>query len=469
MSVFTEHLPDHNPQWVFTDQNKTLRKAYEKDSIPRIAQISSIVSPLANKVNETSVLHQLIKIVKYSASYLVILWDNLKAKDIVHYASAFSDTIKTLGVVNGIKTIIENGAVQDLKGIPLHQRNLAIAHGFFETLSGGLSFINLLDQFNLLGIAEASLSIGSITLLPLRIAGDGIELIKSGLEIANGAFRLYETNTLRTKLKARKKQFSTKKSGDIATFLKNHLAEMEIKQTNALADVKALETRIQDTHDQTEQALKDYTLAKATLKKDKSFFKIATRIKLHKKESALFAIKKEHDQVHKECETLRSKFEARAIKWKVWDALENHHEALITDHNHQARIDSDGNPEEFKIDPQDPLGRLIKHKKEKWKTQLSNCAWSNVIDGFGISLHTVMATTVVASSVLAITGIGAIPALVAMASMSLLVSFGGLAFELLKDYREPHDVPKTNFDDYMPDPLALGFSIHPDPVNPTYI
>lgn len=469
MSIFSERLPDHTPQWLFDDQHKKLRKAYEKDSIPRLAQVSSIISPLANKVNETSVLHQFIKIIKYSVSYIAILWENLKAREIVHYANVFSDTIKTLGIVNGIKTILENGAVKDLKGIELHERNIAISHGVLETISGGFSFINLLDHFNLLGIADLSLSIGSLTLLPLRVIGDGIELLKGGMEIANRGLRIYETNHLKTKIKAKKKQFSLKDSGDIEGFLKTHLLEMEQKQTDALANIKAMELHIQDTHDQTDLALQAYMHAEKAHKNNKTAIKISSWLKLHRKESDLFAVKKEHDQVTRECEALRSKFEARALKWTVWNALENHHTALIDDHNHQARLDIDGNLEKFTIDAEDPLSRLIKHKKEKWKIQLNNCSWSNAIDGIGISLHTVMATTVIASSILAMTGIGTIPALIAMASMSLIVSFGGLALELLEDYRNPHDVPQTDFDDYMPDPTRFGFSIHPHPTKRVYI
>lgn len=472
MSIFSEKLPDHHPQWLFDSQKSKLKKAYEKDSIPRLAQVSDIISPLANKLNDTSVLHQFIKIIKYSVSYVAILWENLNSREVVHYCGAFSDAIKTLGIVKGIKTVIENGAVQDLKGIRLHERNLGIAHGVFDTISGGFSLINLLDHFKLLGIADLSLSIGSVTLLPLRLVGDGIDLIKSGIEIANGALRLYETNELRTKINTRRKQFTLKESGDIAGFLKNHLAEMEQKQIDAFAKVNALEIRVVNTHDLTEQALQAHTQAEQDHQANKvlgGITRIKSAWKLHKKEVELFAAKKEHDQVVKECEGIRSKFEARALKWTVWSALDAHHTALVTEHTHAARVDVNGEPEKFSIDAQDPLSRLIKHKKEKWKTQLSNCGWSTAIDGIGISLHTVIATTIVASSVLALTGVGAVPALIAMASMSLIVSFGGLALELLKDYRSPHEVPKTDFNDYLLDPTRMGFSIHPDPVNPVFI
>lgn len=472
MSVFSEKLPDHNPQWLFDENNKNLKKlkkSYAKDSAPKLAQVSDLISPLANKVNETSVLHQFIKLVKHSTECVIILWENLKAKEAFLYCSVFSDAIKSLGVVNGIKTIIQNGAVQDLKGIKLHERNLGISYGFFETISGGFSFINLLDHFKLLGIAELSLSIGAIPLLPFQLAGCGIDLIKSGIEVANGALRIYQTNESKTKLKAKKKQFRTNKTGDIDAFLKNHLAEMEQKQTNTLNNVTVLEGRIKDTHASTDKALQDYTKAAKDFKDDKSVIKTTSRWEFHKKEAALFAAKKEHDQVIMECESLRAKFEARALKWTVWSALDAHHIALLTDHKHAAVLDVNGNLAKFTLDDQDPLKRLVNHKQEKWKKQLSNCNWSTALDAVGISLHTVMSTTIVASSILALTGIGAVPALLTMASMSLLTSFGGLALELLKDYRSPHDVPKTNFNDYKLDPTKHGFSIHPDPVNPTYI
>lgn len=460
MSIFSEKLPDHNPQWLFDKKNKKLKKSYTKDSVPRLTQVSDIISPLANKVNETSILHQFIKIIKYSTEYVVIFWENLKAKQVFQYCSVFSDAIKTLGVVNGIKTVIQNGAVQDLKGIKLHERNLGISYGFFETVSGGLSFINLLEHFKLLEIAELSLSIGSVTLLPLQLAGSGIELIKNGLEIANGALRIHETNKRRTHLDAKRKQFRTKKTGDIDAFLKSHLAEMEQKQTQAFINVKVLEDRIKDTHTSTDLALQDYTKAATDFNNDKAIIKITSRWELHKKESALFAAKKEHDQVIKECEGLRSKFEARALKWTVWSALDAHHTALLTDHKDAAVLDADGNLAKFTLDDKDPLKRLIDHKQEKWKKQLSNCNWSTAIDAVGISLHTVMSTTIVASSVLALTGVGAVPALIAMASMSLFTSFGGLGLELLKDYRTPHEIPTTDFNDYKLDPTRLGIPLH---------
>ena len=459
MSIPSERLPDHNPQWLFDIQNKKLQKAYEKNSRPKLAKLVATLSPLAKKVNETSILHHFIKVIKYSTECVIIFSEKLKAKEIYKYCSTFSNTIKSFGLINGIRTIIENSSIQELKDIKFHERNLGISYGFFNTISGGLSFINLLDQFKLIEIANISLSLGPITLIPFQLACDGIELIKTGIEIATGCLRIYETSEKRSKIQIKKTQFSTKKSGNITAFLNHHIQEIKEKQTTTLTTICALELHSKETYKLTEKAFQNYKKAKSDHKINRS---LSAWLKCTQAKSILFANKNKHDKVLNKCENLRSKFEARTLKWKVWTALENHHTALLDDQHHK-------DPSHLTFDPNDPLARLLEHKKEKWKKQLNNCSWLTAIDAVGISLQTVISTTIVASSALALTGIGTAPALIAMAASLPLASFGNLALELLKDYKSPYDIPKTDFNTYKPNPIKLGYSIYPDRDNKVFI
>lgn len=445
-SIVLQEL-DIKSKWTLPEN---LQADYVSSKSSLIPGVRVILAPFANAAREIGIPNTFTKIAKNISQYFVTLNADASAKNLVNACNTFGDIVKVASFPKGVDDILSNAAKQDETGINLHQRNLGIASGFFQTIISGMAGVKLLNTFQAISIADISLALGTTTVLPFSVVTNGVEIVKNVVDITSKSLNIHETNIQDNKAKAKMKNFRTDKKTDnakIKAFLEAHIQEMEAKQAKAIeklnnqtdlqakaaAAAKATDNCQADIDEGIELDKPETNKIRKTLGKICLFFKEIS----HK--STLFAATDAYMKAYDaHIETTR-KFDARVIKLDDWKALQKH----FKDHHEKLVLDSNN-----KIDNTDPLNQLIAAKSTRWAAIRKNCGLANTKDGIGIAISVVATIGLIATIVLTFTGVGTIPVLLTMTSLWLILALAGLGSTLYSKYKKPVDIPTVNLNTY---------------------
>lgn len=439
-----------------------LNKKYDRSTTSKIPGVKVYLAPFSDAAREMNIPNTLVKIAKGIGQYFSTLEGSASAKEFVANCNIFNDVVKVFSFAKGVDDILTNVDKKNTKGIDLHQRNLGIASGFFQLIISGMAGAKLLNTFQLISLAKVAEALGTTTVLPFSVVGNGVEIIKNVIDITNKSLKVHKTNARRTELRKKHKNFKANRTDDtkdiansakIGAFLDSKIAGANLKNNAAIqkltaqtdliqaqADAQAADDKYQDTLKKL-AALNNPGVTK--------FHKAAKSISLNVtklvRQAALFEAKAVHDQVIDDYTKTKAKLDGRAVKLDAWTNVKDVFDANDNGNGSHIKRDTQG-----VLDDTDLLNQMIAVKTDRWKTIRKNCNLDNLKDGIGIAISVVATIGLIAAIVLTFTGIGTIPVLLTMTSLWLLISLAGLGSSLLAKYKKPAKVPGTDYAHFTP-------------------
>lgn len=419
------------------DLPDALKQKYTKPTTSSISNIKVYLDPFTSASKETGIPNSLVKIAKGVADFFSTLEDSVPAKNFITNCSIFGDFLKVFSMTKGIDDILVNADKKREKGINLHQRNLGIVSGVFQTVLGGMAGVKLLNTFQIISLAQISEALGTTAVLPFAAVTNGIDIIKNIVDITSSSIKLHQINVKNKKKRKYLKRFNTKaNSTKIGDFLKKHINQIETKQVSAEEKIKNLRTKASIRKLKAQDALNAYNTTNNSLNTAgiSNFQKFILGIKLARKEAALFKAMEAHEKNIEDFSNIREKYNSRFSKLESWTKARDH---FIIGNNSIPKRDI--------TDTKDPLNQLIADKQIKWKAQRENFKTDKRQEGLGITISVIATIILIASTVLIFSGIGTIPLLLTITSLGLIVSILGLGKTLLKKYTKPATVIPANF------------------------
>lgn len=446
MSVNLNPIP---AKWVLPD---TLNHKYSDATTSTLSGIKFYLAPFSDAARESGIPNTLVKIAKAIGQYFSILEASIPASNFVANCNIFGDIVKVFNITKGVDDIVTNADKKNLTGIDLHQRNLSIASGFFQTIISGMGGVKLLNTFQLISLAEISTALGTTVVLPFSVAASGVEIVKNVVDISNKSLKIHKTNARRSALRTKFKNFRVTKatkdvanSTKIAKFLDDHIKAIELNQAAAAKkledqlELPAVQANVQKASDEYQKTLDDIAALKLPgVSKVQKLAGFGLHFKKWRKETSLFEAKEAHDKVVEDYEKTRQKLAGRVVKLQAWTNVKHQFEANKANGITIKRTNTGV------LDDTDLVNQMISAKEKRWDTMRKNCNTDNLKDGVSIAISIVATIGLIATIVLTFTGIGTIPVLLTMTSLWLLVSIAGLGNTLLAKYKRPLVVPATN-------------------------
>ncbi len=445
----------HNPipqKWTLPAIPAGLNQKYTNATTSSIPGIRAYLAPFSDAARESGIPNTLVKIAKGIGQYFNTLEPSAAAKDFVGNCNIINDTVKVLNFAKGVDDILTNVDKKNAKGIDLHQRNLGIASGFFQLIVSGMGAAKLLNTFQVISLADISSALGTTTVLPFAVVGNGVEIVKNVIDITNKSLKVHKTRTRKAEIQAKHKNFKANKktgmndvanSAKIALFLDSQIAKIEqkddaaIQKLNDQTELNNAQAIAQKAADEYQEILDD--LADPAVSKLQKLIITLTAAKW-RQERTLFEAKAAYDQIVDDYTKTSAKLHGRVEKLDAWKNVKAQFDINARVVGPRIKRDANGI-----LDGTDLVNQMIASKTDKWKAIRKNCNLDNLKDGIGIAISVVATIGLIAAIVLTFTGVGTIPVLLTMTSLWLLVSLAGLGNTLLSKYKKPMAVPRTDY------------------------
>lgn len=316
-------------------------------------------------------------------------------------------TFKALGTIKSIKALVD--LAKESKGIPesaKHKHNLQVASSTMGVALGTLSGINLFDTVGVLTLSNISSSLG-LVLFPFSSFVGVLEIAKSSIDIAVSSYKIKDFDQKMEKIKGKKIEWKQEIGlSFVEKIIKKSQGKIEILDKGLVEKEMLVEStgkQLQDLIDEFKQHPHN-------------------KSELRAKASEYYAA----------CDDFDRTYDKKIVKQEKVRRWEKINLAI----QEKKILSSDAKLESFK---QEKLNKL---KVKKWNLNLDK-----IKEGLTVAQAVAMIVLTIASIILLATGVGAVPALVTMASIGLLLSISSVGLNIFKKYKKP----KPTFSVTVPD------------------
>jgi hypothetical protein len=361
---------------------------------------------------------------------------NANTRLAVTHLETFSDIIQLMNILPSIRTIVTESKRKTFSRDPVEAayekriRNLTIASSVLGIGVGTLVPLKMVNRFGALKFSEIAQSMGNFPVssggfaaFPFSSFFSVLELAEASVQIALAAENIKHLNKKVSKAKGKIHTWSGPLTSEWITKRITHLKSDKLKDIEETAKEQAsqaekLAEKVKVVGMKAAKLRKEIAKSesKNPLKKLAIFHKKLQLKRLEKKQVRL--IKRQHA----ECEGVEKNIAAYA---KVEKKVE--HWGKI-----QQAIDSGELTEPIT----NQLQKFQNQKMEKWKVKKENMRIEKTKHGLVISHRTIVIISLIASIILAATGVGIIPLLITTASLSLFLALYGLGINLYKKYKK---------------------------------
>lgn len=487
---FQTKLPAESPKWT-APLSKDVQSLYD-DTNSRFVVPKKVTAFLADIAKGSELINSIAKVFKNVATYHEAVTSDLTSKGIISQLGFFSDVIKTFGFFKGIHAILEKALEVDVEGSKLHQRNLGIASGVFQTIVGGTAGAKILNTLKLIDLAAFSSAIGSAAVFPFTVFSNSLDLVKNIVDLTLNSMKVDDANTkidaaednlaatkimhekidptkppnkkLDNLVQAKQAQATNPSVvlpdvfGNLDAFFTSHLQKMKDKQDAAHTKLTALETDVGTTSGSAATALQEYQNAsvakKAANAADDFWDKLKCNWNKRSARTALVNAKLAHDKACERRDQLKEKFIRRIGKHTVWTRAQQMFAAEIKDSSGAViksskelayTQDPSGN---YRLDAANPVNQLLTAERKKWAARDTFWGQDKLKGGIAIFINCTVIVCLIASIVLSFTGIGILALSLTLTSLWLLVSFAGIANSIVAKYIEEQRKEKPALIDY---------------------
>lgn len=402
------------------------KKAAEQNSLYN--KIKKITTHINSELEGTGTVSTIAKIIKNTANYFFVLSNDLIAKNIINFTGSVSDSIKALGFFKGVRDLVEYSGNKKLSGTKFHENNLAITSSIFQCVIGGATFTKLLDQFQVIKLANVSLSLGT-TAFPFSAFTGTVEIVKSLIDLARGSITINEVRIKQNNLEKKQNLFNNESDqNSLEEFIRERQNHSLQKQESAITKLAALNEDLEKFQNISLEANTKYKEAEKALNdKDSSY--ISRISPLWKRRQAINAFVEATTKYEK-------------IKNKI-DKLTKANEKNINNYESWAKVSTNF------VDRDAIAQEIVKAKSDLWEAKSKNNKWSLIEQGVGISIGVIATIGLIFSLVVSLSGIGIIPVALTITSLFLVTSLLGFAKPLIKKYKPQYQIPVFDINNYI--------------------
>lgn len=400
----------------------------------------STLQALYNETTDTSTVGGVLKTARGTMQLVEKVASPVSAmSNAIKGISFAADTFKILESVSHIKTLTDQSK-REISKDPIKakaekkDRNLQIASASMGLAISTMTGMKLLDSVGAINLAKITEAMGRVPVIgqaarfvPFASVLAGFEIAKASLSIAISAEKLKQNKAQLKHVEDKQNLWSGKITKDFAT---GKIERIEAKMQKFKENAENLKKKAEESEKEVENHKKAYT----AIHKEK--FAAQKEAKLSKSR----AFKKRVSDLEKEGNKLIKKINKAAscqnefcdqLKESIdgYDKLEKKRDAW---ESIKARLSQEDLTEAEKSE----LDQLCAEKVAKWDIKKINLKSDRVKESLGIALNTLFIIYSIASIILAATGIGLLPVMIAMASVCLVVSASSISLSLYKKYKK---------------------------------
>lgn len=253
-------------------------------------------------------------------------------------ANTVGDALSIASVVGAIASLIKNLKKKDVKKEDQPVRRLEIARSCLQIITSVTSFLNILDRFKVIQLADITKKMGSIPVigaglaqaLPASVVFSLFSIVSSEVTIALSAIKIRQAKARVDRTTAKiKKTWGQPIDGDFAA---RKIDRIITKQKDAVAKANELKTQIEQMEPTLQAQEKNYEEKKAALEKLKGELatsnKITRYMRTFKQKTAFKSAKidykkevKKYKKASNEMKALEKVHKIKVENGEKWEAI----------------------------------------------------------------------------------------------------------------------------------------------------
>lgn len=353
-------------------------------------------------------------------SYVPVLGFAIK---IATFLGGISDFIKFLSIAKCAK---------DINDKP--HNKLKTASAVFGLFIATMTGAKILDTLEVIKLAYITKSMGNVAtfgsgtqILTFNTVLNVFDMTQCAIEIASAAKKIQKLkkDILHTdeKKQAWKQELTAEKA-------RERIRHMAKKRADIKGKAKELAEKANKSGERVLVLEKAYEEKKRNIQKMNPVKRFFHKVTLHKPAKKLRSMRLLHNTYCDSFEAEKAKFEKLGVKDKRWKTIETR----LTQNNLSSAEKQN-------------LKEFCEDKAAKWDIKKIELSKDKSTSGVGIAISTVVIIALIASTILTLTGVGALAGTITLASVFLLISCTSLGLHLYNKHRKkktasPVEVPQ---------------------------
>lgn len=317
---------------------------------------------------------------------------------------------------NSTDKIFQNFKKEGLKGSAKLINALETAAATIGIESGIIGITRTLATFKLIDLEQFSSALGNIPVFQtLGHVSSGLAIITSAIGISIESIKIHDRSKKIDRLKD--KALAWTQPLDL-NLVQRKIATHTQKHDALVIKTEALATQITDNQNLKRIAKEAYIKQKETHKNAKGLKKIKTWKKLRDKKSTLKKLNVKQLKIAKELNQMNAQEVKSFENLTAWNRINTKWDNLTAEDDQM-------------------IAQFQANKTAKWEGKTKSMKIEQIKAAVGLGLKVVGLIMSIAAFILSLTGVGVIPVLATMATISLVLALSNLGFSLFKRHTSP--------------------------------